>query len=534
MRRFELLALVTGTVVAAGTLSVPVSAACKALVSLLATFLDLGALGAVLASLAQLACVCAAVWRLSVRGLLSREVPAALGAVSFHLLLPCFMASRLVPALAAAPPGSGLALLPVLAAAQVLVGGLLGALLWAVVDGSLLAALTTRWDRLTLPWHGATRPAPAAEAIAGTLALATGVPALAAAVLPSRLAAKPPSAQQHGSYGPHAWRLVVTACAFGNSVTLPLLLLLGTALSPSDAAHITGLCALFMAGWSPLLWSVAWRLLAPDGCDISPVVHPAGDAPSQPAVAAWPASLVTPKPLLTGPPPGSPALGVAALRHRVRVATRALADAAELALAATRRTLNPPLVGACVGVLLGATPLRALALHGVAGHHPPEIAILAAALHTLLHATSLLATAVVPVGTLVLASALTADLRRGVASPKPVPPVDASDVSGALTRGGLAAEAVIGTVRLVLMPALTLLFGSWLDAAGWLPHDPLARLLLCTQACMPSAQNLVLLLTLRRGTAAAAPAVAQALVRQYLVATLPCAAWMATFTRILL
>jgi hypothetical protein len=533
LKRFELLALVTGTVVAAGTVSVPISTACKALVALLATFLDLGALGAVLASLAQLACVCLAVWRLNRRGLLTPEVPAALGAVSFHLLLPCFMASRLVPALAAAPPGSGLALLPVLAAAQVLVGGLLGALLWALVDGSLRAGLTTRWERITQPWHGATRPAPAAEAIAGTLALATGVPALAAAVLPSRLAAQPPGAQQHGSYGPHAWRLVVAACAFGNSVTLPLLLL-GTQLAPPDAAHITGLCALFMAGWSPLLWSIAWRLLAPDGCDTSPVVRPAGDAPSQPAAAAaWPASPVTPKPLLTGSPPGAPPLGAAALRYRVRVASRALADAAERALAATRRTLNPPLVGACVGLILGASPLRKLALEGVAGHHPPEIAILAAALHTLLHAASLLATAVVPVGTLVLASALTADLRPDVAAPRPVS-VDTSDVSGALTRGGLAAEAVIGTVRLALMPALTLLVGSWLDAAGWLPHDPLARLLLCTQACMPSAQNLVLLLTLRRGTAAAAPVVAQALVRQYLVAMLPCAFWMATFTRMLL
>jgi len=112
--------------------------------------------------------------------------------------------------------------------------------------------------------------------------------------------------------------------------------------------------------------------------------------------------------------------------------------------------------------------------------------------------------------------------------------VDVSDVSGALTRGGVAAESVIAVVRLLLMPALTLLIGMVLQAWGWLPPDPLARLLLCTQACMPSAQNLVLLLTLRRGTAGAAAPVAQALVRQYLVAALPCAAWMAAFTKILL
>jgi hypothetical protein len=43
----------------------------------------------------------------------------------------------------------------------------------------------------------------------------------------------------------------------------------------------------------------------------------------------------------------------------------------------------------------------------------------------------------------------------------------------------------------------------------------------------------VLLLALRRGTAAAAPPVAAALLRQYALAALPVAAWMSAFMRIL-
>jgi hypothetical protein len=549
-QRYQLLVVLTATVAAAGTLAPPLAACCRALAAFSASVFDLSALAASLGALSQLGVICYAVRTLSSSGALSVQVAAALSAVSFHLLLPCFMASRL----ANAPQGSGLAWLPILAAAQVALGAGLGALLWAVVDGSLLAALRSRWARHTQPWHGAERPAPAADAIAASVALAAGVPALAAAVAP------PPrtgvQSRSRGVYGPHAWRLVVASCAFGNSVTLPLLLLGGT-LSPSDASHVTGLCALFMAGWSPLLWSVAWRLLAPDGCDTS---SPLLQGEAQPQTASTQAirpapssffgmslaSPVAPKPLLALPPPDAPLFSRLRMEHAARVASRRIWEVAEHGMTVTSRTLNPPLVGALVGVLIGATPLRELATDPASGSGvislgpPPEIALLSTTLRVVLSAASLLAAGVVPVGTLVLATALTAQstapprVEEQQARSHSTESVDVSDVSGALTRGGVAAESVIAVVRLLLMPALTLLIGMVLQAWGWLPPDPLARLLLCTQACMPSAQNLVLLLTLRRGTAGAAAPVAQALVRQYLVAALPCAAWMAAFTKILL
>ena len=55
-------------------------------------------------------------------------------------------------------------------------------------------------------------------------------------------------------------QLVQTCCAFGNSVTLPLIFL--TALLPSAAAdRATGYLALFMMGWSPMLWTFGLYLL---------------------------------------------------------------------------------------------------------------------------------------------------------------------------------------------------------------------------------------------------------------------------------
>jgi predicted permease len=54
---------------------------------------------------------------------------------------------------------------------------------------------------------------------------------------------------------------VTTACAFGNSLTLPLVFLM--ALLPGAAAErATGFLALFLIGWSPSFWSIAYRALA--------------------------------------------------------------------------------------------------------------------------------------------------------------------------------------------------------------------------------------------------------------------------------
>ena len=59
--------------------------------------------------------------------------------------------------------------------------------------------------------------------------------------------------------------LVSAACTFGNSLTLPLVFL--NALLPAAAFdRAVGYTALFLTGWSPLLWSLGYSQLASAGC----------------------------------------------------------------------------------------------------------------------------------------------------------------------------------------------------------------------------------------------------------------------------
>ncbi len=61
-----------------------------------------------------------------------------------------------------------------------------------------------------------------------------------------------------------ARELTAAACAFGNSLTLPLVFL--AALLPAGAyERAVGYTALFLMGWSPLLWSVGLQLLGSAG-----------------------------------------------------------------------------------------------------------------------------------------------------------------------------------------------------------------------------------------------------------------------------
>ncbi|KAH9299577.1 hypothetical protein KI387_031259, partial [Taxus chinensis] len=53
--------------------------------------------------------------------------------------------------------------------------------------------------------------------------------------------------------------LVIAACAFGNAVSLPLVILSGI-LSPNDAGMATAYVALLMVGWSPFLWSYGYQM----------------------------------------------------------------------------------------------------------------------------------------------------------------------------------------------------------------------------------------------------------------------------------
>ena len=54
---------------------------------------------------------------------------------------------------------------------------------------------------------------------------------------------------------------MAAACTFGNSLTLPLVFL--SSLLPGAAyERAVGYTALFLAGWSPLLWSLGYAQLS--------------------------------------------------------------------------------------------------------------------------------------------------------------------------------------------------------------------------------------------------------------------------------
>jgi hypothetical protein len=490
--------------------------------------LDLRVLASSLAAVAKLAAICYVVRRLTRAGRLPAGLPPALAAVSFELLLPCFLFSRVAVTLAAAPPGAGLLALPLLAAAQVALGGALGAATWALADGSAAAALRrglqTRWRRGA--WHPTQRPARSAAAVATALALATGAPALAAAVAPP----PPPEDGDSANQAPQAWRLVVASSAFGNSVTLPLLFL--TQLLPAaEGARAAGLCALFMVGWSPLLWSVGWRLLAPPGCDERPAAAPGAPPPPSTAEPRARPPLMLPHPAPSG--------RRAQLITAGRIFARRVAERSEFITSAVSGALNPPLVGVLLGVFVGATPLSAVVLPGAAlasgALRPPplELALFAAAARCCADAAALLGDAALPVGTLVLATALSPPAKPASSNPL-IENLDTSagDAAASLLAGGARGAAVAALVRLLLLPAACVALGAAASQAGLLPADPALRLVLLAQSAMPSAQNLVLLLALRRGTAAAAPRFAAQLLRQYALAALPVAAWMSLFMRL--
>ena len=86
-----------------------------------------------------------------------------------------------------------------------------------------------------------------------------------------------------------------------------------------------------------------------------------------------------------------------------------------------------------------------------------------------------------------------------------------------------------GAVRLLLMPLVGLASVHHLSRWGLLPASAACKMALLVQSCMPSAQNLVLMVNLRPETREMAPAMAQMLLRQYLLAVIPTTVWISVF-----
>ena len=109
-----------------------------------------------------------------------------------------------------------------------------------VAVGFVLGGFAASWAAQPAP----RKPTPAQEAIAASVASSAGAPSIAPDLYP-----EPASA-------PAGMRAVVqTACAFGNSLTMPLLFMLS--LFPASMSSLaTGAVALFLLGWSPMFWTL--------------------------------------------------------------------------------------------------------------------------------------------------------------------------------------------------------------------------------------------------------------------------------------
>ena len=163
-------------------------------------------------------------------------------------------------------------------------------------------------------------------------------------------------------------RVAVAASAFGNTFTLPLVFLVEV-LGASYGDRIAGYIALYLIGWSPALWTFGYLLLTGGGEKMADGVE-GGRVTG--GGATWKAAFATCRKIV-------------------------------------RELINPPLVGICLGVLIGVTPLRHALIGGTASsiapaQLPAELAFIAAVAKALFELGVLIGGAALPGQTLVLAS----------------------------------------------------------------------------------------------------------------------------------
>lgn len=125
--------------------------------------------------------------------------------------------------------------------------------------------------------------------------------------------------------------------------------------------------------------------------------------------------------------------------------------------------LSPPIIAALIGLVLGVVPF----LHSVCVAE-------GAPLRVLLDAASVVGEGVIPCALLVLGANL-ADT-----------PSDSADLP-------LRTYVGVACGRLVLMPALGVLYVLLLHQAGWLPADPMFALVLLIESAVPAATNLMVM-----------------------------------------
>ncbi|KAJ7546285.1 hypothetical protein O6H91_08G033600 [Diphasiastrum complanatum] len=300
--------------------------------------------------------------------------------------------------------------------------------------------------------------------------------------------------------------LVMAACAFGNSVTLPLVLLSGI-LPSEEISRAAGYLSLYLVGWSPALWTFGYQIITSDQNGHSALVN------------KWTWGNL---------------------------------------YAFSKRILNPPLLGVLVGILIGATPLSHLFFPGqdlISAETTNSTcgwgllySFTRGILSPLHEAASLLGSGTLSVQMLVLACSLAASFpsvhtkfasshqssilklesgadqkeqKESTSSSKDEPLIDQR------------CFLVTVFVRIIIMPLAGIFITDLMHKSNLLPVDPVCRLTIMVLAAMPSAQNLVVLCQLHVTTRPLAGIFAALIMSQYLVALVPLTLWMAIFLSII-
>lgn len=455
----------------------------------------------------KMVALCAVITGLMREGKLPLETPVVVSKLAFNVMLPAYLCTRVAATLYLSPLTKALAVLPMSAMAQVIFGSVIGIGVTALVNKFYAY---TKWYAVE-PKEG--------------------------------------SEEQEAQYEKEKRdmsRLGIAACSFGNTFTLPLVFLtevLGRARADETAGYI----ALYLIGWTPVLWTVGFLLIA-------------------------------------GP------VAVAGL-SKDGGAKNAIRDTYLTARATMERIskelMNPPLLGIIAGVLIGATPLKEVFVGNLGqatSNFPMALTFVSVVFRALFELAASIGAAALPGQMLVLASSLVKitpeDVERRLARARKAKEKATSSESaegeentelvkktnvvvlvrdtvlGTVTRSFEAvaslfnkiragwdylcrlelpdARALVAAclVRFFALPAACLFGLLFLRALNspWFPSDSLAALVLLTMSCMPAAQNLVLLTQLREATRPLAPRLAALMLRQYVIAIVPVTFWLTAFT----
>ena len=455
--------------------------------------------------------LCVVVSKLILKKRLPLETPVVVSKLAFNVLLPCYLCTRVAGALTKTPLNQSLMVLPFGALSQVIAGTICGVVLTKLVV--TMASLQKNKSS-----GGSNRGSNNNNSISA-----------AAIDIECKDDVMP--------------RLGLAACAFGNTFTLPLVFLTEV-LGAANADVIAGYIALYLVGWTPLLWTVGFLIIA------------------------------------------GPAMSDAIVREKNPVKKCAL-QIRETGKRIVNELANPPFLAMVLGVIIGTNaPLREFLVPGakafaastssgtsIAAAAPLEFSFIAGVAKAIYELAVNIGAAALPMQMLVLAASLVKVKKEDLIEQEVINDAadddifraddasasakdDASWITGKTKasfliekateivtniRKGLVMDApdfkalcVACVTRFIVLPIVCV--SGFLAVKNFFPHlipnDKIAQMVLLTMSCMPAAQNLVVLAQLRDETRVFAPQLAGLMLRQYIFGILPCTLWITAFTRL--